>query len=65
MLLNDLKDIHEYEADSYVLAKDSDARTYQMLILKKAIDGESYSIANNFGRKSVRKRVEMMILKKS
>ena len=65
MLLNDLKDIHEYEADSYALAKDSDARTYQMLILKKAIDGESYSIANDFGRKSVRKRVEMMIRKKS
>ena len=65
MLLNDLKDIHEYEADSYALAKDSDARTYQMLILKKAIDRESYSIANDFGRKSVRKRVEMMIRKKS
>ncbi|MBR5892278.1 MAG: M56 family metallopeptidase [Bacteroidaceae bacterium] len=65
MLLNDLRDIHEYEADRYVLSKSGDARTYQLLILKKAIGQGGYPIANNFGRKSVRKRVEMMIRKKS
>lgn len=65
MLMNDLKDIHEYEADRYVLSKSGDARTYQLLILKKAIGQGGYPIANNFGRKSVRKRVEMMIRKKS
>ena len=35
LLLNDLKDIHEYEADRYALSKNSDARSYQLLILKK------------------------------
>lgn len=65
MLLNDIKDIHEYEADRYALSKNSDARSYQLLILKKAVGERNYSIANNFGRKSVRKRVEMMIRKKS
>ena len=65
MLLNDIKDIHEYEADRYALARNSDARSYQLLILKKAIGEKNYSIANNFIRKSVRKRVEMMMRKKS
>ncbi len=65
LLLNDLKDIHEYEADRYALSKNSDARSYQLLILKKAIGGSISPVANNFGRKNVRKRVEMMIRKKS
>ncbi len=65
MLINDLKDIHEYEADRYVLQRNDDAQAYQLLILKKAIGDERYSLVNNFGRKSVRKRVEMMIRKRS
>lgn len=65
MLINDLKDIHEYEADKFALKKNSDAQAYQLLILKKSIGKERLSIANNFGRKSVRKRIEMMINKKN
>ena len=65
MLINDLKDIHEYEADRYVLQKNNNAQAYQLLILKKAIGDEHYSLVNNFGCKSVRKRVEMMIRNRS
>lgn len=65
MLLNDLKEIHEYQADNYALQKNCDARTYQLLILKKAIGESKLSIANSFGRSNVRKRVEMMIRRKS
>lgn len=65
MLINDLKDIHEYEADRYVLQRNSDAQAYQLLILKKAIGDVHFSLVNNFGRKSVRKRVEMMIRNRS
>ena len=65
MLINDLKDIHEYEADRYVLQKNNNAQAYQLLILKKAIGDEHYSLVNKFGCKSVRKRVEMMIRNRS
>lgn len=65
MLINDLKDIHEYEADRYVLQRNNDAQAYQLLILRKAIGDKRYSLVNNFGRNSVRRRVEMMIRKRS
>lgn len=65
MLTNDLKDIHEYEADRYTLQRGNDARSYQLLILKKAIGEDEFTLVNNFARSSVRKRVEMMIRKKS
>lgn len=65
MLTNDLKDIHEYEADRYVLQRNSDPQAYQMLILRKAIGEERYALVNNFGSNGVRKRVEMMIRQRS
>ena len=65
MLSNDLKEIHEFEADQYVQIHHNDIRSYQLLILKKAVEGESFDIANNFARSGVRHRIEMMMLKKA
>lgn len=65
MLSDDIKEIHEYEADKYVLEHHSDAGAYQLLLLKKAAQGKMFPLANNFGRNSVRKRITMMARKRS
>ncbi|MBE6298495.1 MAG: M56 family metallopeptidase [Bacteroidales bacterium] len=64
ILASDLKEIHEFEADEYVLKHHGDAQAYQLLILKKATEGTMFNIANSFSYKSVRHRIEMMIRKK-
>lgn len=65
MLSDDIKEIHEYEADKYVLEHHSDAGAYQLLLLKKAAQGRIFPLANNFGRSSVRRRITMMARKRS
>lgn len=65
MLSADLKEIHEYEADRYVLEHNTDIKSYQMLILKKAVQGYSLPLANSFSQSSVRQRITMMVRKKS
>ena len=65
MLSDDIKEIHEYEADKYVLEHHSDAGAYQLLLLKKAAQGKMFPLANNFGRSSVRRRITMMARKRS
>lgn len=65
MLSDDIKEIHEYEADRYVLEHHSDAGAYQLLLLKKAAQGRMFPLANNFGRSSVRRRITMMARKRS
>ena len=65
MLANDLKDTHEYEADAYVLQRREDTKAYQMLIVKKAVDHASYTLANSFNHSNLKKRITMMLKKKS
>lgn len=65
MLTKDMQDIHEYEADHWVIKNGVDAKTYQLSIIKKAIDISLYSIANSFNRSSVTKRIAMMLKKDS
>lgn len=65
MLTNDLKEIHEFEADQYVLERHNDIKSYQLLILKKATEGVSFEIANNFSRNGVRHRIEIMMREKA
>lgn len=48
MLATDLKDIHEFQADAYVLQKGDNSKEYQMLIIRKAVGHASYTIANSF-----------------
>lgn len=64
ILAGDLKEIHEFEADEYVLKHHGNVQAYQLLILKKATESTMFNIANSFSYKSVRHRLEMMIPKK-
>lgn len=65
ILCSDLKDIHEYEADRYVLEHNCDTRAYQLLILRKAIGDTQFTLANNFNQSCTRKRITMMARKRS
>ncbi|MBQ2289638.1 MAG: M56 family metallopeptidase, partial [Bacteroidaceae bacterium] len=65
LLANDIKEIHEYEADRYVLQHNGNTQAYQMLILKKAVGNIPFPLANNFSQSCVRKRIKMMSRKES
>ena len=60
-----LRDVHEYEADDYVLRQGVSATAYQMLLLKKAVGYGSYTFANNFNHSLTKKRITMMRKSKS
>ena len=60
-----LRDVHEYEADDYVLRHGISARDYQLLLIKKAVGASSYTFANNFDHSLTLKRITMMQKSKS
>ena len=55
-----LRDVHEYEADDYVLCQGISAQSYQLLIIKKAVGSGSYAFANSFNHSLTKKRITMM-----
>ena len=61
----DLKAVHEYQADEMVLARGVNARDYQMLLLNKAVGYGYQSLANSLNHSKLRKRVTMMYKKKT
>ena len=65
LLKQELQNIHEYEADEWVINQGIDAKRYQLLLIKKAVGARLYSIANSFNHSSLKKRITMMIKKKS
>ena len=65
MLGISLRDVHEYEADAYVLRQGIPLRYYQNLLIKKAVGASSYTFANNFNHSLIKKRITMMCKKKS
>lgn len=66
LLRQELQNIHEYEADESVLNQGVDAKRYQLLLIKKAVGSQRFtSMANSFNHSSLKKRITMMIRKKS
>ncbi len=65
LLGRDLKAVHEYEADSAVLQLGIDAKTYQLLLVTKAVAGRLQTIGNNLSHHSLKKRITMMHKKNS
>lgn len=55
-----LRDVHEYEADDYVLHQGVSLQNYQALIVKKSLANTSYAFANNFNHSLIKKRIYMM-----
>jgi TonB family protein len=65
MLDHSLQEIHEYEADDAVLRHGVTSKNYQMLLIEKAISTSSYTFANGFNHSLLKKRITMMMKKKS
>lgn len=65
LLKQELQQIHEYEADSEVLKQGIDAKQYQLLLIKKAVGPQLYSMACGFNQNNLKKRIAMMLKKKS
>ncbi|MDH6342813.1 TonB-dependent SusC/RagA subfamily outer membrane receptor [Parabacteroides sp. PFB2-12] len=62
----ELQNIHEYEADEKVLEEGVDAKRYQLLLIKKAVGSQRFtSMANSFNHRSLKKRISMMLKRKS
>ena len=65
LVKQELQNIHEYEADEAVLASGVNAKEYQLLLIKKAVGSRLYSLANSLNHSSLKKRITMMMRKKS
>lgn len=60
LLGRDLKAVHEYEADNAVLNLGIDAKTYQLLLVTKAVGNRLQTLGNNLSHHSLKKRITMM-----
>ena len=65
LMKRELQDIHEFEADESVINQGVDAKRYQLLLIKKAVGTRLYSMANSLNHSSLKKRITMMVKKKS
>lgn len=60
---NSLRDVHEYEADNYVLSAGVNILQYQTLLIRKALGTRTYAFANNFKHSLIKNRITMMMKK--
>lgn len=65
LLRRELCTIHEYEADRAVLEAGTDARTYQLLLVRRAVGTQAFVAANNFNHSKLQNRIAMMLKKRS
>ena len=65
LLGRELRQVHEYEADMAVLNQGVDVKQYQLLLIRKSVGDQLFSMANNFNYQSLKKRIRMMTMNKS
>ena len=65
MLRQDLRAIHEYEADAAVLSQGINMRQYQYLLIQKAVATCGYSVANGITHSTLKNRINMMLTHKN
>lgn len=65
LLRRELCAIHEYEADRAVLEAGTDARAYQLLLVRRAVGAQAFVAANNFNHSKLQNRIAMMLKKRS
>ena len=57
----ELRLLHEYEADERVIQKGIDARSYQLLLVRKAVGEERFSLASGFQYAKLSSRIGMIL----
>lgn len=65
LLRRELCAIHEYAADRAVLEAGTDARAYQLLLVRRAVGTQAFVAANNFNHSKLQNRIAMMLKKRS
>ena len=60
LMREELKAVHEYQADSGVISSGVNPREYQMLLIKKAVGARFPSLANSLNHSKLKKRITMM-----
>ena len=60
LLRRELQSLHEYQADDAVLRRGIDAKTYQMLLIKRAVGSRLHSVANCLNHSNLKNRITMM-----
>ena len=60
LLSIDLQDLHEFEADAFVIRHGEDTRNYQLLLIEKAVAKSPYPMANSFKSSPIKLRIHMM-----
>lgn len=64
LLRNELHTLHEYEADSRVLASGVKRDEYQMFLIKKTVGAKFATLSNCLNHSSLKKRITMMLSSK-
>ena len=57
----ELRLLHEYEADEGVIQKGIDASGYQLLLVRKAVGEHRFTLASGFQHAKLKNRIEMML----
>lgn len=65
LLRRDLREQHEFQADEGVLQQGIDAKTYQILLVRKSVGAKRFAMASGFCHCSLKKRVTMMLKKRT
>ena len=65
LLFRELRQVHEYEADEAVVNQGVDVKQYQLLLIRKSVGDQLFSMANNFNYQSLKKRIRMMTINRS
>lgn len=65
LMIDELKTVHEYEADDAVIESGANLKEYQMLLIKKTAGARLPSLANSLNHSKLQKRITMMYQSKS
>ncbi|WP_303023611.1 M56 family metallopeptidase, partial [Duncaniella muris] len=65
LMRDELRIVHEYQADMSVLASGVNAREYQLMLIKKAVSKSFPALANSLNHSKLKKRITMMYNQKS
>ncbi|MHB9055262.1 MAG: M56 family metallopeptidase [Paludibacteraceae bacterium] len=65
LLRNELRNVHEYQADATVLENYNDFSEYQMLLIRHCVGEHKFSLANNFESNNLQKRIQMIMKTKT
>lgn len=64
LLADSLSDVHEFEADADVI-RGGHVKEYQLLLVAKATSTGRHALVNGFGRNHLKRRLQMMLCRRS